>query len=298
MTLEERFDQQARRTNYETEMLHWGQYVTGNALAWARLPPDRLRSLPEYRRVADAISLLRIQAVEGRDFVRVGRDSDGGYVMLDALGPPEVTVAYSLGIGNDVSWDLAMAERGVDVRLYDHTIRGPAQPVPGGTFRREGVCGATAVPDCRTLGAILAANGHADRDDMILKMDVEGAEWDVLAEVSSDTLARFSQIVLEFHRMAKVLHPPGHAEVMAALEKLSATHVPVHVHGNNVRLPVWIGNLTFPDNLEISWVRRADHVGRFVPRRESLPGELDRPNLPHRLDHFLGWTFTGGEPVG
>jgi hypothetical protein len=66
---------------------------------------------------------LRPHRVDGLDKVRLGRFFDGGYVMLDAFDG--VLAAYSLGINDDVSWDLDMAARGVPVFQYDHTIEAP-----------------------------------------------------------------------------------------------------------------------------------------------------------------------------
>ena len=42
--------------------------------------------------------------VEGFDYIRVGRDNDGGYVMVNDFD--DVKNAYSCGINDDVSWDL------------------------------------------------------------------------------------------------------------------------------------------------------------------------------------------------
>jgi len=272
--------------------LQWSHVVTSNALAWSRLDPDTLHALPEYRRVAEVAALLRTSRVEGIPFARIGSEADGGYVMLDTLRPPEVTAGYSIGIGDDVSWDLAVAQRGVALVLYDHTVAGPPQPVPGARFVRQGIGGRAAAPGRRTLAGVIADNGHQGRSDLVLKMDAEGAEWDVLEEVHSDTLGQFAQIVIEFHRMEKALLARGHAEIVAAFSKIARTHVPVHVHGNNTRPPISIGDLALPSVLEVSWVRRADHEGRFAPRREPFPTDDDRPNVAQRPDLFLGWTFS------
>lgn len=269
--------------------------LLGNAMAYGRLDPARLRSLPEYRRVADVSRALRTYRVEGVELVRLGGDADGAYLMLDSLRPPAVTAGYSFGVGNEVSWDVAVGERGIDLVLHDHTVNGPPQPVPRGRFVKQGVCGATRVPDCRTVAEVIAENGHLGRTDLVLKMDVENAEWAVLDEISADTLGQFAQIAIEFHRLLRVALPDGHAEVMRGLEKLAITHVPIHVHGNNVHLPLWIGDLILPDVIEVTYVRRADYEGRLVPRDEAFPTDLDRPNVATRPDVFLGWTFTGGE---
>jgi hypothetical protein len=55
-------------------------------------------------------------------YVRMGKKFDGGYVMLDSFNRQNVDAAYSFGIDNDVSWDLDMARRGIDVFMFDHTI--------------------------------------------------------------------------------------------------------------------------------------------------------------------------------
>ena len=65
------------------------------------------------------------------DVVRIGRDYDGGYVMAD---PGEDGIAYSFGIGNDVSWDSGMARRGYEIFMYDITIDSP----PSTHFRFHG----------------------------------------------------------------------------------------------------------------------------------------------------------------
>jgi hypothetical protein len=224
--------------------------------------------------------------------VRVGGERDGGYVMLDTLRPPAVTAGYSFGVGHDVSWDVAVAARGIDLFLYDHTVKRLPVSVPRATFFRTGIRGRKPVSGQKTVAEVLADNGHAGRRDLVLKMDIEGAEWPVLEEVSSETLESFAQIVIEYHGMGEALEPEGYGRLHAALEKLTRTHQPIHVHGNCYNVPVWIGGLVLPQVLEVSYVRRADHAGKFVPREEVFPTELDRSNLPHIPDLYLGRTFS------
>ena len=266
--------------------------LLGNALTAARLDPADLRALPEYGRVAEVAALLRTSRVDGAEMVRLGGELDGGYVMLDTLRPPAVTFGYGFGVGHDVSWDAAVADRGIDLVLYDHTVAALPAPVPRARFVRQGVCGATRQPRCRTLEEAVSDNGHTGRTDLVLKMDIEGAEWEALAAAPSATLSCFSQMALEFHGMSRAVTPRGHAEIVAVLAKLARTHCPLHVHGNNALPPLWLGDLVLPDVLEVTWVRRADHAGRLVPRDEPFPTVLDRPNVPDRPDIILGRTFS------
>ena len=84
-----------------------------------------------------ALDLLSPMDVPGVPFVRRGRDGDGGYVQLDDLGT--VHAAYSIGIGSDVSWDVAMADLGVEIWQYDHTIARPPQSHPKFHFQSIGL---------------------------------------------------------------------------------------------------------------------------------------------------------------
>ena len=50
----------------------------------------------------------------------VGNFGDGGYVLLDDL--EDIKIAYSFGIRNEFSFDKALANKGINVYMYDHTI--------------------------------------------------------------------------------------------------------------------------------------------------------------------------------
>jgi hypothetical protein len=101
--------------------------------------PEAVKAAPAYARCAELLDLVAPRRIEGAGLVRIGGPNDGGYVMLDTLRPPTVTAAYSLGAGHDVSWDNAVADLGVDVFVYDHTIARPASLHPRCHFRRTGV---------------------------------------------------------------------------------------------------------------------------------------------------------------
>ena len=45
---------------------------------------------------------------------------DGSYVILDDF--KNVRVAYSFGIRREIQFDKNLADRGIDVYMYDHTI--------------------------------------------------------------------------------------------------------------------------------------------------------------------------------
>ena len=70
-----------------------------------------------------------------------------------------------------------------------------------------------------------ARNGDATKR-LVVKMDVEAAEWDSLLHASDETLQRIDQLAIELHGM----HEAKHIEVVKRLKQFF--HV-VHMHFNN-----------------------------------------------------------------
>lgn len=240
-------------------------------------------SRPVQQRIRPLLAALRPMRDRGAAKLRVGKDFDGGYVMLDDFAG--VRAAYSIGICNDVSWDRCIADRGIDVYQYDHTIdRLPERHARFHWFR-TGLAAAPAA-DMETLPRLVAANGHDDGSDLLLKCDIEGSEWEVFGSIDPGFLRRFRQIVLEVHDLHRLVEPEFFAAVSRAVTALTTHHAVFHVHGNNYRPYSIVGGIPLPSVMELSFVRAS---GRdLVPETDPFPTPLDMPCHPDRADHALG----------
>lgn len=234
------------------------------------------------------LRLLEPHDVIGASKRRFGGDYDGGYVMLDDIACTRT--ALSLGIGPDVSWDIDMVRRGLHVIQFDHTVDRPPQNNPQFVFHRARVVGRRQSPEDVTLSEILARPEFAAEKDFIAKMDIEGCEWDVLAQTDTAALARIRQLAIEFHDVRSFVEPAWRGTALTALDNLMTTHVCIHVHGNNWGPFTVIGGIPFPNVFEASFVRRGDHT--FVPSKAVFPTDLDRPCNPKVPDLYLGcWNY-------
>jgi hypothetical protein len=249
----------------------------GNALHSNSVDPSKVRSSTTYKRCAEIIDLLSPMDVLDAKFVRLGKDGDGGYVMVDDFDQSKIEAAYSFGILDDVSWDEAIANRGIDVFMYDHTIGGLPKENPRFHFFKTGVAGLEGGPNLKTLDALIAENRHQENRNMLLKMDIEGYEWDVFRQLPSSNINQFRQIVLEFHQLTPFGSEAAYNRIVEVLRKINQTHQAVHIHGNNWSVPAWIGDLVLPDFLEVSYVRRGDFKERLAPGTRQFPTDLDMP---------------------
>ena len=254
-----------------------------------RLDPHRRLDAGWRDPLAELLGMLAPKRAEGIAKIRLGGPHDGGYVMLDDFR--EIGGAYSLGIGPDVSWDLALAQRGVPVWQYDPTVAGSPVSHPLFHFQPWRI-GADPDPGTPTvsLAALIDRNGH-EGADLILKMDIEGAEWGVLAGIDPERLKVFRQILIEFHSLNRVVEAEWRDRATQALAHLTRFHEVVHVHGNNLSAIIVAGDLRITESLEVTLARRDAY--RFVATEEMFPGPFDRANSRVFPDFPLG-TFRFG----
>ncbi len=237
--------------------------------------------------IYDLLSDLTPYDVLGCAKVRIGSPNDGGYVMLDLFRPSQAVFSY--GLSWNIAFEEEFARRGHTLFMFDHTIEGLTVQHPGFRWFKEGL-GAVSAPKRRLFSladhvARLAPAGTG----MILKLDIEGAEWDALAALPAELLGRFDQIVIELHDLRRAGEPAWCSRAKQVLHKLAQMFTVHHVHANNHAPVAVVGNMfTVADVIEVSYVRR-DLVARC---RSStlLPSFLDAPNDPGRPEIPL-WFF-------
>jgi hypothetical protein len=240
-------------------------------------------SEPRSVNIFNALALLRPYDILGFRKTRIGRQGDGGYVLLDDFDT--VSAIYSVGIGDEVSFDLDFATRGKEIFIFDHTVDKPPLTHPNFFFFRRGI-GATngGSASLYTLEHEMRL-GHAGRSDLLLKMDVEGAEFEIFSAMSRETLQRFRQIILEIHGLSRLSDPAYRAMFVNAISNINGVFTLIHAHANNSRPICVIDGYVVADILELSYVR-SDLVQR-VPSKTIYPTVFDFTNWPLQPDHLL-----------
>lgn len=165
--------------------------------------------------------------VNGLKKIRIGKNVDGGYILLDDL--QNVKIAYSIGISNEVSFDQALADKNIDIFMYDHTISNLPYNNPKFHWQKIGLSGKKTISNnMKMLNELIEENGHSNEKNMILKMDIESSEWDVFQDISSNILKQFKFIIGEFH-----FNNENKYIQLEILKKLKMTHQIFHLHCNN-----------------------------------------------------------------
>ena len=236
----------------------------------------------EQAAIIDLLSCLTPRRAVRFGKIRLGCIGDGGYVMLDDF--TGVSAALSFGIATECSWDTAIAEHQIDVYQYDHTVNGPPTVNTRFRFFRKEIAPVSSDQTESLGGALEKLPLTAGR--VILKIDIEGAEWDTFDAATPQELARFAQIVGEFHQFDNAADPAWRDRAQRVLTKLRSVFDIVHVHANNTAPLNVIANVPVSSVFELTLVNRAIYECRETD--EIFPTALDQPNWNGRPDIFLG----------
>jgi hypothetical protein len=235
------------------------------------------------RHSLELMRLLKPHRAEGFQKARFGSPNDGGYVLIDDFD--SIDAAFSFGIEQDASWDVSVADRGVPVYQFDHTI--DASPVSRDDliFAKKRIVAQPAA-GCETINDLVDRHGSAGSASLILKIDIEHDEWPVFDATSEAALSCFAQIVGEFHGFGSMIDAPWNHRARRVFEKITGQFGVVHVHANNHCGLNSVANIPVPEVLEITFANRSRY--RLVSADEIFPGPLDAPNYPYLPDIHLG----------
>ena len=113
--------------------------------------------------------------------------------------------------------------------------------------------------------------------EFILQMDIEGAEYGVLLHTPSDVLRKFRIIIVEFHNLETLFFPNGLELIDVTFSKLLQDFEIVHIHPNNCRLPIKVGEIIVPQVMEFTFLRK-DRI-TFKKNNSQFPHPLDIKNV-------------------
>jgi hypothetical protein len=234
--------------------------------------------------IKNVLRLLRPHAATGFSKARFGSPHDGGYVLLDDF--QGIDTAFSLGVEQNASWDVDVAERGLTVYQFDHTVDAPITDHARLVFARKRIS-PEAGAESESLSSLIGQHDRRNTNpNILLKIDIENDEWAVFDKTPPEILSRFSQIVGEFHYFEGLSDIRCRRLFTRVLTKLADVFAVVHVHANNFAASSNVAAFVFPNVLEITFANRG--IYSFSETDEIFPGPLDAPNDPNHPDLHLG----------
>lgn len=220
------------------------------------------------REIAETIGLLKPHSC-AKPLIRVGAPTDGGYLLPDDL--EGVTALFSPGVGTNWSFETALVDLApMPAFLCDLNVDDASCPFDIDPFW----VGPSTYGNEVSLADWVALRAPDTSSDLLLQMDVEGAEYLTLLACPMDVLRRFRIIALELHGLHRLVDKSWCEAVYAPLlRKLASEFTIVHIHPNNAAVVDHRSGIDIPRTLEVTLYRN----DRFVPGPDPV-------RLPHPLD--------------
>lgn len=235
-------------------------------------------------------SLLKIiqPTIFGLKKMAFGRNGDGTYILPEDLIKNEKKyVLLSFGISNDISFEKQFHEKFPLIKIYafDPTIERLPEDTDFINFFKIGLAGRRN----RRLN-LYSLNDIFDKLELdremiyIMKIDIEGWEWDFLSNFQSYGL-NIPLITIELHflplcsKSETIFLPFMFYKKLKIFRKLLEQFYLFHIHANNYQY-IEFKEKVFPTYLEVSLI----HKGMF---RQNINNEillLNKPTDPYKKD--------------
>ena len=226
----------------------------------------------EQTKSADILGLMRKLRPQncGIELIRFGGSGDGGYLIPDDLGGIEY--CFSPGVNTVSDFENQLADRKIKSFLADFSVDAPPIFRPEFVFDKK-FLGAFDREHFITLASWKDKYLRNYTGDLILQMDIEGAEYEVILSTPDSVLDQFRILVIEFHCLDRLFDAFVFNLLSSCFEKLLKSFHVVHIHPDNSGESVRRGDIEVPIMMEFTFLNK---------RRASS----DRPQVtfPHELD--------------
>jgi FkbM family methyltransferase len=236
-----------------------------------------------------AINLL-IPSACAHELIRIGGDADGSYLIPNDL--QAIEACFSPGVSNIILFEKELAERySIPSYLCDASVEQDQLDLNNSYHQFNQVwLGGYDGENTQSLDSWVAESNHCESNNLILQMDIEGAEFSSLMAASDSTLSRFRIAVIEFHWLWRIQSSRFlNTRFLPTLQKLSKHFDCVHAHANNCCGTTEIANVEVPNVLELTFYRKDCNSAIHQP---LIPHPLDILNLPQNPPIVLGWPWT------
>jgi hypothetical protein len=210
-----------------------------------------------------------------RPLIRVGGTYDGGYLLPDDLD--DIAGVISPGTANECSFDLAFANKGVPIYMVDASVDGPPQQHKMFNFQKKFLETYSDDQNITLTELIQHTNTRPDQD-LLLQIDIEGAEYRTILNTPIEMMKRFRIISIEFHGLYGLAQKTQLPLIWPTFEHLLRTHEVVHAHPNNCFPVRYFNGVGIPDLMEFTFYRK-DRDSFTAPPPTVFPNPLDADNV-------------------
>ena len=223
------------------------------------------------------------------DLIRIGNQhGDGGYLIPSDFG--DVKYLFSLGVGSDFSFESELSKKKIKCFLADYSVDLINSSNINIKFTKKFIKTFNSDKSLRFETWKQQCIENTDHSLIIIKIDIEGDEYDVIKTLSDKTMKQTKFIIVEFHALTKVFSINYRNKILDSFKRLSEFFYCTHIHVNNVSGVMKIDKYEIPHCMEVTFVNK-----KFIPEKleyiNKFNHPLDKPNVINRPEIQLPEIF-------
>ena len=252
--------------------------------------------------------------LKNSNLIRLGRKADGGYVVdKDIVEKTNFLITFGMGPDWSFELDYIKLNHKINIFMYDYTVSSTPYLKEIWKYLRRLITLRAKVKDVKDrinylinyLKFFKLKNVNffpekitypikdkidtdiekvfsriPSQENVILKSDIEGSEFEVIDEISKFS-SRIKMLIFEFHWLDK-----NEEIFLKSIKKLQKDFDVVHIHGNNHCEKLSTG---LPITLEMTLVNKNIKSNEVTYVKDFPIKNLDFPNNPYKKD--LSFSF-------
>jgi hypothetical protein len=193
------------------------------------------------------------------EMIRLGEENDGGYFVPKNLD--KIDFCMTAGVGDLIQFEYDLAEKGIKCFMADFSVAKPPLNHKNFHFLKKYIGndpGNNPNDEYISFDEWKSSTSiDLDTQKGILKIDIEGFEYDLLNNLDRKIIKKFSIIIIEFHHLNSILNPLAYEYVNNIFNKILDSHSIIHFENNKVTKPVeYFKNQKFYDMVEITFLNK------------------------------------------
>ena len=252
--------------------------------------------------------------LKNNNLIRLGRKADGGYIVdKDIVEKTNFLITFGMGPDWSFELDYIKLNHKINIFMYDYTVSSAPYLKEIWKYLRRLITFRAKVKDVKDrinylinyLKFFKLKNVNffpekitypikdkidtdiekvfsriPSQENVILKSDIEGSEFEVIDEISKFS-SRIKMLIFEFHWLDK-----NEEIFLKSIKKLQKDFDVVHIHGNNHCEKLSTG---LPITLEMTLVNKKIKSNEVTYVKDFPIKNLDFPNNPYKKD--LSFSF-------
>lgn len=232
------------------------------------------------------VNFLKVMELAGSEVESFGSAQDGGYVLINDIVPNSIVISGGIEKNNDFEYQLGTL--GCKVIQIDYSVNEAPLKHENLEFLKKKIVGFSKDPHEIDLDSLVNDHFEDFKDEQnrkILKLDIEGSEWETLLNFKSIHL--FDQIVLELHYFQRCLDEKFRKRVLEVLAKINLSHQSIQLSGNNCCGFTILGGVPIPNVIEVTFASRERYSFKKGNNAKNS-GLSTRANYPNRAPLYIG----------